>query len=160
MRNIVQFDAARCSGCWACTATCIDQNDLTVASRRDAWRWVAPAKDNPLSFAMGGCMHCGDAPCMAACPRGCFTRRESGLVALDPEGCVGCGRCAGACPHDAIRFREKKAMKCNGCFERVEAGLPPACQKICPTGALTFRIENTQSVSDNQKGGKHDESDP
>ena len=38
-------------------------------------------------------------------------------------------------------------MKCNGCFERVEAGLPPACQKICPTGALTAR-DDTVKVLD------------
>lgn len=31
--------------------------------------------------------------------------------------------------------------KCHMCFDRVEAGLQPACSKACPTGALMFGDE-------------------
>jgi len=33
-------------------------------------------------------------------------------------------------------------QKCNLCLERVEAGLEPACVRVCPTGALTFESAN------------------
>ena len=37
-----------------------------------------------------------------------------------------------------LRPREK-VEKCNGCIERIKAGLQPACVHSCPTGALTWR---------------------
>jgi formate dehydrogenase iron-sulfur subunit len=37
--------------------------------------------------------------------------------------------------------KEKQIVKCNMCFDRVEAGLPTACSKACPTGALNFGDE-------------------
>ena len=36
---------------------------------------------------------------------------------------------------------EKQIVKCNMCYDRVEAGLLPACVKACPSGALNFGDE-------------------
>ena len=33
-------------------------------------------------------------------------------------------------------------QKCNLCIERVEAGLEPACVRVCPVGALKFESAN------------------
>ena len=48
-----------------------------------------------------------------------------------------------ACPWSIPTWskEEDQIVKCNMCYDRVEAGLLPACAKACPTGALNFGDE-------------------
>jgi formate dehydrogenase iron-sulfur subunit len=48
-----------------------------------------------------------------------------------------------ACPWSIPTWskEEDQIVKCNMCYDRVEAGLLPACAKACPTGALNFGEE-------------------
>ncbi len=45
----------------------------------------------------------------------------------------------GACPFNIPRqdLKTKAIAKCTMCFDRLANGMPPACVKSCPTGALT-----------------------
>ncbi len=45
-----------------------------------------------------------------------------------------------ACPYDVPRRDEKSGLmsKCTMCNERINAGMLPACVKVCPTGAMNF----------------------
>ena len=44
-----------------------------------------------------------------------------------------------SCPYDIPRKAEDGTLsKCDMCNDRVENGLPPACVKVCPTGAMNF----------------------
>ncbi len=45
-----------------------------------------------------------------------------------------------SCPYDIPRRNEKNGQltKCTMCFERISAGMLPACVKACPTGAMNF----------------------
>ena len=86
-------------------------------------------------------MHCEDAGCMNICPApGALYRTEEGAVAYDRDKCIACKLCVNACPFDVPRYdAEGKVTKCHLCFDRIGAGMEPACVKTCPTGALKLR---------------------
>lgn len=91
------------------------------------------------------CRYCDDAPCVKDCPVGCLYKdEETGLTLLEEERCVGCRRCARACPYDAPTFvtvnGRVRMKKCDGCVERIRNGLEPACVRACPVGALTLDL--------------------
>jgi anaerobic dimethyl sulfoxide reductase subunit B (iron-sulfur subunit) len=63
---------------------------------------------------------------------------ETGIVSNDLEVCIGCGKCAEACPYDASQVYEvqKKARKCDMCRDLLDQGEEAACVGICPQRVL------------------------
>ena len=150
--RIFDFDFERCSGCFSCVVACMDQNDTDIENA-DGLREVSDVKtDYSVTKKPGyvslACMHCDDAPCISGCPTGCLRRDENGLVVNEAQLCIGCHSCAMNCPYSAPRFdAEGKIDKCNGCAERVEYGLLPACVRVCPTKALKYdTAENLENL--------------
>lgn len=138
------FDVSRCSGCMACVVACMDQNDLQ-GKDGVSFRHVTRLEQGAypyvkMSFVSLACQHCGDAPCIVACPTRAIVRRQgNGTVDVNEEYCIGCHSCAQVCPFGAPQFPENgKMSKCNLCFERVEKGMEPACVHTCTTRALGF----------------------
>ena len=82
--------------------------------------------------------HCDDAPCVEICPTGALFRREDGIVDFDRERCIGCKACMNGCPYDALYIdpRSDTAAKCNFCAHRVDVGLKPSCEIVCPTESI------------------------
>ena len=100
--------------------------------------------DAAILYLSAACMHCEDAPCVMGCPTGAITKDgATGVVAVTRELCIGCHSCAMACPFGVPRYdSEEKMHKCNLCSGRVQAGLLPACVRVCPTSALSFESTN------------------
>lgn len=144
MRLIFDLDPQKCSACGACAVACIDQNDVDVARSEMPFRSVFRVERGGgaapvVRYASIGCMHCEEAPCVVACPSGCLKKDEdSGLTICDNTNCIGCHSCSMACPYGApaFGFDDHKMHKCDGCMERIQAGLEPACVRACFTGAL------------------------
>jgi carbon-monoxide dehydrogenase iron sulfur subunit len=93
------------------------------------------------------CRHCDPAPCVGVCPTGAMTRdRARDVVLADVHKCIACAMCAMVCPFDAISFYARSngtpvrivATKCDGCIERIDEGLEPACVEACKAGALVY----------------------
>jgi carbon-monoxide dehydrogenase iron sulfur subunit len=87
------------------------------------------------------CNHCQEAACMAACPTGAMQRKaKTDSVFVDEGRCIGCWMCVMVCPFGAVtaNSQSQKALKCDRCPDRVEAGQNPACVDACPTRALVF----------------------
>lgn len=65
-------------------------------------------------------------------------REKDGFVVVNEEVCIGCRYCHMACPYGAPQYNEEKGhmTKCDGCYERVEAGKKPICVESCPLRAL------------------------
>ena len=86
------------------------------------------------------CKHCTEAACLDVCPTGALMRTEFGTVVVQQDICNGCGYCVPACPFGVIDRREEdgRAFKCTLCYDRIGAGLEPACAKACPTDSIQF----------------------
>lgn len=148
MKAIFDLDTKKCVACGACVVACMDQNDVQIELGETPFRFIGtlePPPDAPqeIAYLSIGCLHCEDAPCIAACPVGCLRKDERGLTVYDSSLCIGCHSCAMACPFGVPTFAaDGKMHKCDGCTLRLENGLVPACVRVCPTGALTCTSED------------------
>lgn len=146
------FDNTRCTGCRTCTMACKDYKDIDQAH---AFRNVFDYEGGSIEADADGCVinnvimyhvsaacnHCDNPACVAACPTGAVVKdADTGLVYINPEMCGGARACVEACPYGVPVFFEetKKASKCDGCRDRVAAGLKPVCVDACPLRALEF----------------------
>ena len=86
------------------------------------------------------CKHCTSAACLDVCPTGALFRTEFDTVVVQEDICNGCGYCVPACPYGVIDRREVdgRAWKCTLCYDRLGAGMEPACAKACPTDSIQF----------------------
>ena len=160
MGYVFVFDEDKCCACSACVIGCIDQNDIGIREGELPFRKTfdnevdLPDGELYCAYLSAACMHCTDAPCIAACPVGCLKKNpETGFTIYDNTNCIGCKSCALACPFGAPRYRKTdgKMVKCDGCNERVKNGLKPACVRACPFGALTCVTEEEYRASGSDK---------
>jgi formate dehydrogenase iron-sulfur subunit len=152
------IDTSRCIGCRSCQVACKQWNKLEAdkTANRGTYenpRDLTPHLYNRIRFiekADGGgvrwmflnerCVHCGDAGCMKVCPSpGALYRTKEGFVAFDKEKCIACKYCVSACPFNVPRYgTDEKVSKCHLCFDRIGAGMAPACSRACPTQTLQY----------------------
>jgi formate dehydrogenase iron-sulfur subunit len=154
-------DTSVCIGCKACEVACKEWNavpedgislsgmsyDNTVGLGASTWRHVAfieqpgdPAHGVRWLMSSDVCKHCTESACLDVCPTGALFRTEFGTVVVQDDVCNGCGYCVPACPFGVIARREEdgQAHKCTLCYDRLGAGLEPACAKACPTQSIQF----------------------
>ena len=158
--KVFAIDLSICNGCYCCQIACKDEH---VAND-----WSPYAKPQPdtgqfwigitelvrgqvpkvkVTYIPRMCHHCDDAPCIESCKAQAITKRDDGLVLIEPDKCIGCKLCKDACPHDAIFFNEQLniAQKCTGCAHLLDNDPDewpvPRCVDQCPTEALRFGEE-------------------
>jgi Fe-S-cluster-containing dehydrogenase component len=164
------YDTTRCIGCKACVVACAQANGLTPDTDYFAGLYQAPTDLNGQtknviklysegprrSYVKAQCMHCVDPACTNACMIGALKKKEHGIVAYDPNLCVGCRYCQMACPFNIPKFEWKSAapkiVKCELCrhrsvgaslakaggFSRYPKGNGPACCEVCPREAVIY----------------------
>lgn len=138
-------DERRCISCKACEVHCKVKNAMPVGIRLGVHFTDGPAA-GPGSAPVYRtlfmpCFHCEEPECVDACPSGAMTRRETdGIVYIVADDCIGCGACMEACPWHIPQWSQDgdKAVKCDLCRDRIDAGLKPACVTGCTAHALSL----------------------
>ncbi|MFP5577965.1 MAG: 4Fe-4S dicluster domain-containing protein [Acidimicrobiia bacterium] len=134
------LDSDSCIGCHACTVACKSEHDVPLGVNRTWVKYIETGTfpDVARKFNVMRCNQCDDAPCMAICPTSALYRAPNGVVDFQDDNCIGCKSCMNACPYDALYINPETntAHKCNMCNHRLEVGLEPSCQIVCPTEAI------------------------
>lgn len=157
-------DTTVCIGCKACEVACKEWNQLPAAEggqntlsgqsydntrRLDGihWRHVKFVEQFPEDRQDGRwllmsdvCKHCVRAGCLDVCPTNAIIRTEFDTVVIQSDVCNGCRACIAACPFGVIDINpaSNTAQKCTLCYDRLQAGMEPACAKACPTDSIVF----------------------
>ncbi|OIN91077.1 MAG: hydrogenase 2 protein HybA [Comamonadaceae bacterium CG1_02_60_18] len=160
------YDSTLCVGCKACVAACKAANNNPAEFSTEDQLWDTPldtsgytfniikmyrsgsmqtkdAEENGFAFMKTSCMHCADPSCVSACPVSAMTKDPvTGIVAYDPDICVGCRYCVVACPFGIPKYQYDsptgKIGKCELCRHRYADGHYSACAEVCPTGATLY----------------------
>ena len=147
-------DIAKCNGCYNCFLACRDEycgNEYPGYSAEQPmsghfWMRVVEKERGKypkvkLAYIAVPCMHCDDAPCIAAAQNKAVYRRPDGIVIIDPKKSKGQKQIVSSCPYRVIYWNEKEDIpqKCTLCAHLLDAGWKePRCVELCPTGALVF----------------------
>ncbi len=134
MNKFIAAEAAECIGCHACEIAC------AMAHNQENWP-LSHSDFRPRIHVVGkgqaanpvACHHCNNAPCVTACPVNALTFQPDS-VQLDEQKCIGCKRCAIACPFGVVEMVDTIAQKCDLCNQRSSG--TQACIEVCPTQAL------------------------
>lgn len=150
MSIAILTDTTKCIGCNECAIACQKINHLGPdAPRRwdlddglSARNWTSVVEGPKHSFVRKQCRHCLEPACVSVCPVGALSKTALGPVVYDNEKCMGCRYCMMACPYGIPRYDWDQAIpyvrKCILCYDRVRAGLLPACTEACPQKATVF----------------------
>ncbi len=136
----------RCIGCQSCSLAC-----ARLVHGKLSWNTagvrIASSGGITAGFEAKLCMACDPAPCVKACPTGAFKQRPGGGVIFKRELCIECGRCAEACPIDAIFLdSHNHPYVCIHCGQ---------CVAFCPHGCLEMRPVVSNSSVTNVIGDEH-----
>jgi Fe-S-cluster-containing dehydrogenase component len=161
------IDVAKCHDCNNCFLACKDEyieNDFPPYSIAQPWhghRWMNIMRKErgqyPLvdvAYLPTPCMHCDNAPCIKAAKNGAVSKREDGIVIIDPKKAKGQKDLVDSCPYGAIWWNAEKEVpqKCTFCVQLLEDGWDkPRCVQACPTGALTILYVEDDEMKKTQK---------
>ncbi len=146
------IDVAECTNCQLCTLSAMDEyvgNDwpgYAAAMPKHGHRWIdilqkergqVPMID--IAYLPTMCNHCDEAPCIKAAGDGVITKREDGIVLIDPEKAKGRKDLVDACPYGHIWWNEEREIPQAWPFDAhlLDQGWTQTRgQQACPTGAM------------------------
>lgn len=146
------IDLQRCIGCYACMVACKQEHFLPPGVFWGRVLISESGKSPTVTKLMYPvlCNHCEEAMCEKVCPTGATSKRDNGIVIIDPDTCVGCRYCVMACPYQQRTYfgddekeyfpnqglteleiigkrlyphQEGTVVKCTFCVERIDTGM-------------------------------------
>ncbi|WP_052343689.1 4Fe-4S dicluster domain-containing protein [Bacillus massiliigorillae] len=140
MKQLAFFiDINKCINCHSCTYACSNEKEIEDTKRRKVLSIPQYHEQDEIHFSTS-CNHCETPACMPVCKQNCIRKLRNGIVVLDKQNCVGCGKCASACPFQAIIINKKtkKADKCDMCYSLLQKGEQPICVQTCIADAISI----------------------
>lgn len=145
------IDVAECTNCNNCTLAAMDEyigNDwpgYSAAMPKHGHKWIdilqkergqTPVMD--IAYVPTMCNHCDNAPCIKA-SGGAITKRDDGIVLIDPEKAKGRKELVEACPYGHIWWNEELGLPQAWTFDAhlLDQGWTKTRgDQVCPTGAM------------------------
>mgnify|MGYP001824717264 CR=1 FL=1 len=154
-------DVARCDNCRNCFLATKDEhigNDFpgyAASQPEKEHSWVDIRHNErghyPIveaNFMPVMCNHCDNAPCMKAAKNGAITKREDGIVIIDPEKSKGQKEIVDACPYGAVYWNSEKQIPQAWIFDAHlldDGWTKPRVQQSCPTATFkSLKIEDDE----------------
>lgn len=126
----IKFDINKCCGCKTCELVCSNKNygicDINLSSIK------IKTDIKTMIFKADYCRQCNNAECIKSCPVSAISKNDSGIITINREICLLCGKCEKICPFNGIHIIGKNILKCGLCEGE------PQCVIHCPTNALTI----------------------
>lgn len=142
-------DVERCDNCRVCFLATKDEhigNDFpgyAASQPAQGHNWLEIERKERGSYPIVEahfmpvmCNHCDDAPCMKAAKNGAVTKRDDGIVIIDPEKSKGQKAIVDACPYGAISWNEEKQIPQAWIFDAhlLDTGWTQTrAEQACPT---------------------------
>lgn len=175
---VMVIDLARCGNERTCIEDCQKMHKVLPPTE---YIKVKRMKDSELGkpyWFPQLCYQCDNPPCTKVCPVDATFKRSDGIVAVDPDRCVGCKFCMAACPYSSRTFnfgrRQQVAYseqhkddkncctlshsntigtvsKCDFCPEEAAKGKLPACVTGCPNGTIFYGDENEDTITNGEE---------
>jgi protein NrfC len=154
----ILVDSRKCQGCLTCMISCslVNEGAVNLSLSR------IQVSQNSFGFYpddknITQCRQCEDPKCVEYCANGALIidKDNGNIRRVNPNNCVGCGRCVQACPYQPKRpfvapddryAGLLKAHKCDLClnapyhFSSTGGGINGlrTCESVCPMNAIKF----------------------
>jgi Fe-S-cluster-containing dehydrogenase component len=154
------IDVAECTNCNLCTLATMDEYvgnawpGYSAPMPRHGHRWIDILQKErgqgtmiDVAYVPTMCNHCDDAPCLKK-GGGAVTKREDGIVVIDPEKAKGRKDLIDACPYGHIWWNEEHQVPQIWSFDAhlLDQGWDKTRgDQACPTGAMkSIKIEDEE----------------
>lgn len=154
-------DVERCNNCRACFLAVKDEftgNDFPgYAAEQPAMghNWLDIERNERGSYPIVDahfmpvmCNHCDDAPCMKVAKNGAISKRDDGIVIIDPEKSKGQKEIVDACPYGAVSWNEEKQIPQAWIFDAHlldDGWTQTRSEQCCPTDVFkSVKIDDSE----------------
>jgi len=166
MSKTIFVDTSRCTACRGCQIACKEWHELPANETRQTGTHQNPPDLNPYNhkvvrfsehldrdtvrwyFFPDQCRHCEEPPCKMEADdhvKDAIVRdSKTGAVIFTPKtkklSAAAFKKVKEFCPYNVPQRNIDSGLmvKCDMCNGRVSRGMPPACVKVCSTGAMNF----------------------
>jgi len=131
--KVLFVDYHKCVGCGTCEMICslVHENACGRSLSR-----IRVVREDKMGYSVPiTCSFCEKPVCLNACPVGAVLRnKETGVITVQKEKCIGCRQCVQACPfgHMSFNFEERHSFKCDLCEGE------PQCVQFCWKEAIEY----------------------